>query len=188
MHFLENERFTCSFSAGITLRWKSACISTLFSHRLDRERANAEQLRQDEEERRREQRERAEREKEKKLKEEYQRKMEEFKVKKAEEDARRKGTHVLFFLSVMSHVDVCFAEEEERRRQEEEERLARERELMAKMEEEERAEYERRRAEEEAERERLEEERRCVSTILLIHICLELNLTGYSLLTMFYTG
>ena len=77
-------------------------ISTLFSRRLDRERANAEQLRQDEEERRREQRERAEREKEKKLKEEYQRKMEEFKVKKAEEDARRKGAHVLFFLSVMS--------------------------------------------------------------------------------------
>ena len=28
--------------------------------------------------------------------------MEEFKVKKAEEDARRKGAHVLFFLSVMS--------------------------------------------------------------------------------------
>ena len=83
-------------------------ISTLVSRRLDRERANAEQLRQDEEERRREQRERAEREKEKKLKEEYQRKMEELKVKKAEEDARRKGahaqplTHVLFFLSVMS--------------------------------------------------------------------------------------
>ena len=49
---------------------------------------------------------------------------------------------------------------------------------MAKMEEEERAEYERRRAEEEAERERLEEERRCVSTILLIHIFLKLNLTG----------
>ena len=63
--------------------------------RLDRERANAERKRQDEEELRREQRERAEREKEKRLKEEYQRKMEEFKLKKAEEDARRKGMKIV---------------------------------------------------------------------------------------------
>ena len=59
--------------------------------RMSREQAEEERRRQEEEERKREQRLKEEKEKERRLKEDYQRKMEEFKIKKAEEDAKRRG-------------------------------------------------------------------------------------------------